>query len=362
MAYIKSKLSSQTAVNIPYWFITDYMPKALSGDLKVYLYLFALSHDPEGVRISLEEVSRKLDMLYSELLQALRHWHKKKVLCFEETSDDEFYLEFYLDKPEVVPKTQVTPTIESIPSAAKPVFSKTLISQSRPEYSTEEINVYVKDSTEVTNLFKIAEQYLGRLLTMTDQKILFSFYDWLHMPFDLIEFLLENCAGKSMHYIEKVAISWVDEGILTVAQAKEKVAQNKIYFKILSALGCSKTNVTEVERTCIDKWLKTYNLNIDIILEACKRTVMQTSKPSLNYTDSILTSWYKDGVKSLEDIIVLDKARESKKNITQSGQYVTKPTPPKVTKFTNIYTHNRDFDELEKLEREYIERTLKGGS
>ena len=112
----------------------------------------------------------------------------------------------------------------------------------------------------------------------------------------------------------------------------------------------------------VDKWLKTYNLNIDIILEACKRTVMQTSKQSFNYTDSILTSWYKDGVKSLEDIIALDKARESKKNITQSGQYVTKPTPPKVTKFTNIYTHNRDFDELEKLEREYIERTLKGGS
>lgn len=362
MAYIKSKLSSQPAVNIPYWFITDYMPKALSGDLKVYLYLFALSHNPDGIRISLEEVSRKLDMLYSELLQALRHWHKKKVLCFEETSSDEFYLEFYLDKPETIQKIQIAPSVAPVQVATKPAFSKTLISQSRPEYSTEEINVYMKDSTEVTNLFKIAEQYLGRLLTMTDQKILFSFYDWLHMPFDLIEFLLENCAGKSMHYIEKVAISWVDEGILTVAQAKEKAAQNKTYYKILSALGCSKTNVTEVERECIDKWIKTYNLNIDIILEACKRTVMQTSKPSLNYTDRILTSWYKDGVKCFDDIIALDKARESKRAIEQNGQYIPKPAPPKVTKFTNIYTHNRDFDELEKLEREYIERTLKGGN
>ena len=59
---------------------------------------------------------------------------------------------------------------------------------------------------------------------------------------------------------------------------------------------------------------------MDIILEACKRTVMQTSKPSLNYTDRILTSWYNDSVKSLEDITALDKARESKKAIAQSGE------------------------------------------
>lgn len=363
MAYIKSKLTSQAYVHIPYWFITDYMPKALSGDLKVYLYLFALSSDPNGVRLSLEEVSQKLDMLYSELLQALRHWHKKRVLCFEEISSDEFNLEFYLDKPQPIaePKSNAVPKVVQAP---KPSFSKTIIHQSRPEYRTEEINLYIQDSPDVTKLFKVAEQYLGRLLTITDQKILFSFYDWLHMPFDLIEFLIEHCASnnhKAIHYIEKVAISWVDEGILTVEQAKEKVSQSKLYFKILSALGCSKNNVTEVERSCIDKWLKTYNFNMDIILEACKRTVMQTSKPSLNYTDRILTSWYNDSVKSLEDITALDKARESKKAIAQSGEQNTKQ-PPKVTKFNNIYSHNWDFDELEKLEREYIERTLNGGS
>lgn len=362
MAYIKSKLTSQAYVHIPYWFITDYMPKALSGDLKVYLYLFALSSDPNGVRLSLEDVSKKLDMLYSELLQALRHWHKKKVLCFEEISADEFNLEFYLDKPQLTPnpKDYVLPETKAV-HASKPSFSKTIISQSRPDYSTEEINVYIQDSPEVTKLFKSAEQHFGRLLTITDQKILFSFYDWLHMPFELIEFLLEHCKGKSLHYIEKVAISWVDEGILTVEQAQERISQSKLYFKILSALGCSKTNVTEVERDCIDKWLKTYNLSMDIILEACKRTVMQTSKPSLNYTDRILTSWHNDGVKSLEDIAALDKARESKKAIAQSGDQMSKQAP-KVTKFTNIYSHSRDFDELEKLEREYIERTLNGGS
>lgn len=362
MAYIRSKLTSHAYVHIPYWFITDYMPKALSGDLKVYLYLFALSSDPKGVRLSLEEVSQNLDMLYSELLQALRHWHKKKVIHFEEISKEEYNLEFYLEKPEV-PVKNIAPEIVKEP--VKPSLNKTIIAQSRPEYRVEELNYYLESSSEVTRLFKIAEQYLGRLLTITDQKIIFSFYDWLHMPFDLIEFLIEYCASnnhKAIHYIEKVAINWVDQGILTVEQAKEKIAQNKSYFQVLSALGCSKDSVTAVERDCINKWLSTYHFSMDIILEACKRTVMQTNKPSLNYADRILTSWYHENIQSLEDIAKLDKAYESKKAITQSKDNKQAPAKPtKITKFNNIYSHNWDYDELEKLEREYIERTLNGG-
>ena len=362
MAYIKAKLTNPTYVHIPYWFITDYMPKALSGDLKVYLYLFALSSDPKGVHLPLEEVSQKLDMLYSELLQALRHWHKKKVVHFEEISSEEYHLEFYLEKPE--PETKLVEK-QVTPVHSHSSINKSVITHTRPEYGVDEINYYLKSSPEVTALFKIAEQYLGRLLTTTDQKIIFSFYDWLHMPFELIEFLIEYCASnnhKAIHYIEKVAISWANQGIFTVEQAKEKVAQHKQYYQVLSALGCSKDNVTAVERDCINKWLSTYNFSMNIILEACKRTVMQTSKPSLNYTDRILTSWYNDKVQSVEDIAKLDKARESKKAITKAYTTTEAPRPPKPTKFNNIYSHNWDFDELEKLEREYIERTLNGGS
>ncbi|WP_070001090.1 DnaD domain protein [Cellulosilyticum sp. I15G10I2] len=354
MAYIKFLTQAPTFVHLPHWFITDYMPKSLGGYLKVYIYLFAQSNSPAQPALSLESVAHTLDMLYSEVIQALKYWDKEGVLHFKELSDKQFELDFYLEKPKTVPKE----------TAPKLPLSKTIISQSRPEYRTEEINLYMQDSTSVNELFKIAEQYLGRLLTNTDQKILYSFYDWLHMPFDLIEFLIEYCASNNhtaIHYIEKVAISWVDEGINTVEQAKEKVTLDKRYFKILSALGSSKSTITLAEKKCITRWLTEYQFSLDVILEACKRTVMQTNKPSLNYVDSILISWYDAKVKTLDDVILIDKAYESKKQLSSENKHSSK-RPQKMTKFNDIYSHNWNFEELEKLESEYIERKLNGGN
>ena len=354
MAYIKATYFSPAFVQVPSWFITDYMPKALGGYIKVYLYLLTVSKEPSENGVSLEDVCKELDMLYSEVLQALKYWDKEKVLTFTECKDGDFELTFAWDPP--------TPTA----TEKKLPISKTIIQQTRPEYRTDEINYYTQNSPDVTKLFKIAEQYLGRLLTISDQKILFSFYDWLHMPFDLIEFLIEYCTSnnhKAMHYIEKVAISWVDEGIVTVDQAKAKVVSDKRYFQILSALGTSKSTLTPAEKKCMSKWLDTYKFHLDIILEACRKTVMQTSKPSLNYVDSILTSWFNEKVTTLEDIKALDKVHESKKLLSETTSKVPlSPIPNKISKFNTMHSHDWDFDEIEKLERAYIERKLNGGS
>ena len=338
-------------ISVPYWFICDYMPKAQSGHLKVYLYLLGIFSQPVFFNISLEDVSHNLDMLYSEVIKAMKYWKSEGVISFTESKDEISELSFATDKPS--PKT-----------VSKP--QKTIIRQTRPEYRTEEISVYVEENPPVLKLFKIAEQYLGRLLTLTDQKILFSLYDWLHMPFDLIEFLIEFCASNNhtaMQYIERVAIGWTDEGITSVDMAKNKLSNDKKYFKILNSLGASKQNLTPVERNCMNKWFNDYNFKIDIILEACKRAVMQTSKPSLNYVDSILTSWSNEKVKTVEDIFALDKVHEGKKNINNASASTTiRPISNKVSQFNSMYSHDWDFDELEKLQREHITRKLNGGS
>src|SRR5699024_5410449 len=77
---------------------------------------------------------------------------------------------------------------------------------------------------ELKSLLFIAEQYLGKTLTRTDVDTITYFYETLHMSADLIEYLIETCVEnghKSMHYIQKVAFSWVEERIETDSQAKE---------------------------------------------------------------------------------------------------------------------------------------------
>ena len=84
---------------------------------------------------------------------------------------------------------------------------------------------------EIKSLLFITEQYLGKTLTHTDVDTITYFYDTLHMSADLIEYLIESCVEnghKSMHYIQKVAISWVENGVETVSQAKNRLLHTAV--------------------------------------------------------------------------------------------------------------------------------------
>lgn len=357
MAYLKFNTTQSNLVSVPNWFITDYMPTASCGHLKVYLYL--LSASTNGTQdLTLEDVASTLDMLYSEVITALKFWNDIGVITFKEASDTSSECEeltFYMEKPSppIAKETQSTRSI-----------AKTFIQQTRPNYSAAELNIYKQEDQSISRLFYLAEEYLGKLLTPSDQQILFGLYDWLHLPLDMIEYIIEYCASNNhtnLRYIEKVAISWVDEGITNLDAAKNKANYDKRYTKILAELGLSSQVITKVQKEFIDKWLNTYKLSVEIILEACKRTVSQTKNPSLKYVDSILASWSKTNVKTIADITELDKAYAENSVKTNASAPTRTQKASKNQKFTSTYTHNWDFDQLEMLEQQYIDRKLHGG-
>lgn len=75
-------------IEVPLWFIKDYMPKAPSGYTHVYLYLLALSYKAQR-DISLEKVAKTLKMLYSEVISALGYWSEQGIINFKADSPDE---------------------------------------------------------------------------------------------------------------------------------------------------------------------------------------------------------------------------------------------------------------------------------
>ena len=197
-------------------------------------------------------------------------------------------------------------------------------------------------------LLYIAEQYLGKTLSPTEiQKILF-FYDGLGFSTDLIEYLIEYCVSrshKSIRYIETVALAWAGEGISTVSDAKKANARySREYYTILKALGITNRSPVETEITLMDTWLKTYGFSMEIIQEACSRTVLQTGQASFQYTDKILEGWKKKQVTSLEDVRALD-AEHKKRRQDKKPQ---KQTSASNNRFNNFQQREYDFDEYEK--------------
>ncbi len=59
-----------------------------------------------------------------------------------------------------------------------------------------------------------------------------------------------------------------------MAQAKEQTTlYNRAYFRILKAFGISGRNPVEAEIAFMKKWLKEYGFSMELITEACSRTI-----------------------------------------------------------------------------------------
>lgn len=61
----------------------------------------------------------------------------------------------------------------------------------------------------------------------------------------------------------------------------------------MKAFGISGRNLVESEVAFIEKWTGNYGFSIELVTEACKRTMQAIHQPSFEYTDSILGNWHK---------------------------------------------------------------------
>ena len=239
-------------------------------------------------------------------------------------------------------------TTDSSKAAGAPRIEK------RKEYTLDEIKVFRNDP-DVSELFFIIETYLKHTLSSSDTNLVLYWLDELHFAPDLIEYLVEYCITKghsSLRYMDKVALGWADAGISTVEQAKDDAAaHSQIYYAVMKALGITGRNLVDSEITFINKWSGEYGFDIELIKEACGRTISNIHQPSFEYTDSILNNWRKKNVHSKKDIEVLDEsfAKNRKSQSATAADSKAKAGDPKKNKFNNFNQRSHDYDKLEKL-------------
>ena len=359
MSLISLQNSSELEVTIlSNRFIDNFMPRANGEFVKVYIYLLRMvSAAPSS--FSLEHMADSLFCTERDISRALKYWEGEKLIALTYTADQKLsgitLLEPFADTGHRESSASVDTFTGSgnsasvsgnadpgVPSSADYILSLT------PDRIRE-----LKQNEEISQLLYITEQYLTKTLTPTEmQKILF-FYDELHMSADLIEYLVEYCVSrgrKSMRYIETVALAWAKDGITTVEMARDASSRfSKDYYTILKAMGISGRNPVDNEITYIDTWRKTYGFDLELIQEACSRTVLSTGQPSFQYADKILSGWKKKNVHTLEDIRLLDaahKKRQLEKSVSRKKQPQTQPQNS--NRFNNFHQRDYDFAEYEK--------------
>lgn len=337
---------------LPNAFLDGYMPEANGEFVKIYLYLLRVSQDP-AKSVSLSQIADRMSCTENDVVRAVRYWEKTGLLIV--ATDEKKNIAGITFADPVMAKEDIAGEKNSLSaqnvSAAEGAGAEESIKTAEPYTLTEDRMAELASKEEVQELLFIAEKYMSRPLTRTDQQKIFYFLDGLRFSTDLIDYLIEYCVSrghKSIRYIEKVALAWHDAGIKTVTEARQSTGKyHKEYYDIFKALGVNSHNPITAEIRIMDKWLVTYGFPMDVITEACTRTIMNTSKPTLGYADSILTNWWNAGVKTLDDIKAQDARHEKGRGSGKARGNQSKKSRTPNGSFYNFEQRNYDYQSLE---------------
>lgn len=341
---------------IPNRFIDEYMVDANDAQIKVYLYLVRMMS--ANLSTSVSDMADIFNHTEKDVMRSLKYWEKQHLISLEYDENKNLTGIHMTDFANAESSTD-SPALSSAPicdtvvaksvaeAVVKPSSTVTMIPKITPEkpvYSLDDLKAF-KEQENTAQLLFIAEAYLQKTLSPSEIQTILFFSDGLKMSDDLIDYLIQYCVDrgkKDFKYIEKVAITWAEQGIKTPAQAK-KISHKytKIVYAVMNALGKS-SNPTDTEVSYIQIWTKDWGFTDEIIFEACKRTVAATDKHRFEYADKILASWKAAQVISLTDIDKLDELYKKRKTAATSSKASSKNS------FCQFEQRDYDFDALEK--------------
>ncbi|HAZ36857.1 MAG TPA: DNA replication protein DnaD [Clostridiaceae bacterium] len=278
MSEIKIKVSSVNFIPVNSVFLDKYLPIARGDFIKVYLYCLKCGY--ENCNVTFENISSALNLLQTDVMNALEYWENEGVIRIH----PEGTIEFLPIKSEIEPH----PSLE---------FDK-----------------------KVKGMFTDIEKLIGRPLSSIEYSSYLDFISSFNFTPEIITLLVEFCAQKGktdIRYIEKVALSWYDSGIKTYEDAQNYITQReekwKKYREIISYIKVKDTDISKPQEEFLEKWLYKYNFPVDVVKEACRICIMRIEEPKFNYIDAILNDWYKNGVKTISDIKKNEKKGKPKK-------------------------------------------------
>ena len=294
---------------IPNSIIDKDMLDANELQLKVYLYI--LRNTNAGIHVQISSMADHFNQTEKDIERAISFWEKRGVFqCVE-------------------PSEAIEPSAVTI---------------TKDDFRT------LTDNQAFKELTFVAETYMGKTLSKTDLETLLFIKEHLNFSNELIEYLLEYCAErgkKSFKYVQTVALSWSKAGITTPEDAQIQTSKySQRIYAVMSALG-KKTEPTNTELNYIQRWYEQYAFEADVILEACRRTVLATDRNRFSYCDKILSSWYATGVHHATDISRADASYQTQKKQIET---IPRKVPGYVANnpFLHFKQSDTDYDALEK--------------
>ena len=208
-----------------------------------------------------------------------------------------------------------------------------------PDYTTADITRELEDSASpFSGLVGEVQRRLGKVLSTADLKMLYTLYDFLALPAEVILLLVNWCVEEMqrkygpgsmprMSQIRKEAFAWRRLGVDTPEAADRHLhklsALRTREGQILPLLDIRGRPPVEAERKYITGWVE-MGFTDDAIRLAYERTVLKKQSLSWPYMNSILKSWHQKGLHTAAAVAASDSVYKGGTGIAPAPA----PTPP----------------------------------
>lgn len=272
--------------------VADNFLKLATGDqIKVLLYI--LRHSGKSCTDS--EIAANTGLTPQQAGEAVMFWHQANVLVQDTPAP---VTGNSIMTPPAAPKSE--------PDVQLPVRQTAVPEHQRQNLSSSEIAELMKNSADIAELFKMAENILG-ILNHTRQNSLIWMFSYLGLKKEVIITLLAYCASidkTNAGYIEKIAADWSENEINDLTAAQEEVSrlnESRNYISQIMRTFEMKRRPTSKQMEIISQW-KNIGFNMELIHYAYEKTIERIDKLSFEYINRILLSWRDSGLSTVQDV------------------------------------------------------------
>ncbi len=284
--------------------------QADENDLRLLAALCLLS---ERDSFSAAELAQLLGMVPSEVEASLKFWRGAGVLQLAGNVKKQ------------------TASKEPVTSVEKPaaVHRGGAVERSGAihEYTSTELAQLMEQRRVSADLVDEAQKIMGKIFRVYDTGILVGLVDQLGFAEEAVLAILAYTVRqgkKTLRYAERMALAFYDEGITETDEVLSKISRMEqsaeAVGKIKQLFGFGGRELTANEKKLFAAWIETYGYDLEVIRLAYDLTVDAIQKPVPKYAGTILESWFKEGLRTAEDVRTYLEAKQAQKSGTEAMQ------------------------------------------
>lgn len=176
---------------------------------------------------------------------------------------------------------------------------------SRPDYDGETLAGILKKNPSLNAIMDDCQKLLGKSFTPHDTEIFVGcLHDWLSLSPEYILSLTSYCCEKgkkNVRYIEKTALSLVEEGIDDFSKLEKYIAEaekkNRKEYKLRKLFGFGDRTLTSAEKKHFALYSET---EFPLCEYAYEKMIQNIGSVRLAYMSKIVQSWKEKGIDTVE--------------------------------------------------------------